>query len=148
MNLPYRKCVVAVIQDERGLLLVGERKGQRGAWQFPQGGVDDNEDYYMALLRELKEEIGNNKVELVKDGNMEISYDFPGDLNAQIARRYRGQSQRWFLVRFIQGEMPDLSESDGEFQDLKWVSVRDVLENIISWKLDAYKKGLVSLGIL
>lgn len=148
MKLPYRECVVAVIKNEQNLYLAGERSGQSGAWQFPQGGIDPGESEECTLLRELKEELGCSDVEILTKGSFTVQYDFPQNIDAPITRKYSGQRQRWFLVKFSENGQPDLSNSDHEFQDISWMSLDMILSKIISWKKDAYMKGLKSIGLL
>ena len=39
-------------------MLICERSGQKGAWQFPQGGIDPGETALEAVRREIGEEVG------------------------------------------------------------------------------------------
>lgn len=147
LNLGYRKCVVAVIKNDRNLFLVGERRDVAGAWQFPQGGIDGQESPRDAILRELKEEIGSDKVTVLREGDRWVSYDFPEALDHNIARKYRGQSQKWFLLTFQPGHYPDLTQSDGEFRDLTWKPLEEIVAGIVSWKRQAYLEGLRILDL-
>lgn len=148
VKLEYRPSVLAVITDGCGLFLVGERRGIRGAWQFPQGGVDRGEKPLAALYRELGEEIGCNDIRVLKESATEITYDFPPGLNSKLAQKYRGQTQRWYLCQFNDGAAPDPGKSDAEFMQFKWLPLDKILASVIEWKLDAYKKGLSSLGLI
>ncbi len=147
MGKPYRRCVVAVVTDEKGRFLVGERTRQPGAWQFPQGGVEDQETHREGLLRELAEEVGCGEVEILREGQSDVTYDFPPDLDVPIAAHFRGQTQKWFLVRFRPGFGPQLEKSDGEFQAVQWLKLEDVLPLIVPFKRDAYRDGLKSIGL-
>lgn len=146
-DLKYRKGVVAVVLEDSGKVLVCERSSVSGAWQFPQGGVDEGESFLEALYRELSEEIGCGDIEVLKESASEITYDFPTEMTSNIAKNYRGQSQKWFLCKFIGDAKPDLSKADEEFQDHEWVSVESILKKIVRWKYEAYCKGLKALGL-
>ena len=146
--LPYRDCVVAVILNEKGLVFAGERSDRPGVWQLRQGGVDPGETAEIAVLRELREEIGTNDVEILESCQEKISYDFPPDMSAPIAKKFSGQVQQWFLLKFNEGARPDLSVSDGEFSDLGWRRPDELLKTVVSWKLDAYKTGFTAFSLL
>ena len=148
MKLPYRRSIVAVITNEAGKLLVGERTKVLGAWQFPQGGIEEGETPQEAFTRELLEEVGCNQVEILKVLPDEISYDFPPGLNARVSLNYRGQTQVWFYGRFHKDHTFDLAKSDDEFVRIKWASVQEIMESVAPWKRDCYLAGLRGLGIL
>ena len=61
----YRKNVGVVVFNAKGLVLLGNRISHRSSWQFPQGGMDDNEDPLVAAKRELYEEVGIDNAEFV-----------------------------------------------------------------------------------
>jgi putative (di)nucleoside polyphosphate hydrolase len=126
MDKPYRPCVVAVIQNQAGWLLVGERADHAGAWQLPQGGIDEGETAQEALFREIR-------------------YDFPAEVQRERMKAFRGQEQDWFLLRFKPGCGPELDKADGEFRAVQWMQARDLITGIITWKQDAYREGLKAL---
>jgi len=147
VELPYRRCVVAVVIDEQQRCLVGERRGMEGAWQLPQGGIEDGEQPTEALLRELGEEIGCADVEILVSAPDPVTYRFPPDLKTHFSSRYAGQTQDWFLVRLRQGAEPDLRLGDGEFQRLDWRHPREIVQGIVEWKREAYIKGLIQFKL-
>ncbi len=147
MTKPYRDCVVAVITYDFKYFLVGERAKQPGAWQFPQGGIDAGETPEQALLRELKEEIGTNEVKIIKESSKWFNYDFPPTLQANITKNFRGQRQKWYLVQMHEHASPNLEESDGEFIDLDWQPIDQIVANIIEWKRDSYHEALRNLAL-
>ncbi len=117
----YRPNVAAILTRDDGRILIAERISFRGAWQFPQGGVDDGESLEQALFREVEEEIG------VPRGSVEIisqrggyRYAFPkGRLKYGI---YGGQEQTYFLCRFLGKESEiDIKTSHQEFADWQWI---------------------------
>lgn len=144
---PYRPCVVAVIIRSDGKILVGERSDSKGAWQLPQGGIEESESPEQALLRELKEEIGTDQLDILSRSPETIRYDFPQMVENKLASKFQGQEQWWFSLRLKDGSQPDLSLSDGEFQNLDWHSPREILREVISWKRTAYERGLLALGV-
>jgi putative (di)nucleoside polyphosphate hydrolase len=148
LNLPYRRSIVAVITNDRGELLVGERSKIKGAWQFPQGGIEAEESPSEALLRELGEEIGCSKVIVLRQLKDEITYEFPDDLDSSIKARFCGQTQIWFLAKFQPGHTYDLTKADQEFTSLKWAKAEEILEGVVPWKKESYLRGLTGLGIL
>ena len=91
-----------------GLVFVARRadmpnaEGPAGGWQLPQGGIDEGEDPRTAVLRELEEEIGTRKAEVIGEHPDWLTYDLPPTCVGIAWRgRYRGQRQRWFAMRFI-----------------------------------------------
>lgn len=147
MSKPYRPCIVAVIQDESGLVLAGERSDRPGAWQLPQGGIDEGEEAEVALLRELREEIGTDQVRIVRRSGDWIRYNFPEAVERDIMKAYRGQEQLWFLLELLPAAQLDLALSEGEFQNLAWMSPRELTQGIIEWKRTAYRDGFAALGL-
>jgi len=145
---PYRPCVVAAIVRKDGHLLVGERANQPGAWQLPQGGIDEGESPEQAVLREVREETGTSSVTILSKASQSICYDFPPEMTTNISEVFRGQEQWWFCLELHSNGKLDLALSDGEFVNLDWRSPRDVLEGVISWKKIAYQRGFRQLGLL
>ena len=144
----YRECVVAVIINEDGQVFSGERGDRPGIWQLPQGGVDEGESPLEAVFRELREEIGSDEVSVLKQFPEKISYDFPAHLNAPIAKKYRGQVQTWFLMKFNSDASPSIEKSDKEFSALSWKTPRELLDGIVQWKIEAYQKGFTGFNLL
>jgi putative (di)nucleoside polyphosphate hydrolase len=146
---PYRVCVVGVFVDKNGKVLVAERSDSPGSWQLPQGGVENNEDFETALRREMLEELGIRKLEVLKKSLEPISYDFPEQLTAPISKKYRGQAMTWFLARILDPLVPDLNlATDDEFVNFKWVEPQTAIDLITPWKTQAYKLGFRSLGLI
>lgn len=146
---PYRVCVVGVFIDKNGLILVAERADSPGSWQLPQGGVEENEIFESALRREMFEELGVKKITILKRVEEPIYYEFPNNLKAPIAARYRGQEMNWFLLELGGDEQPDFEiATDDEFSNFKWVPPNVVIELIAPWKTEAYKTGFKSMGLI
>lgn len=143
----YRPCVLAVFINQEAKVLVGKRS-DNGAWQFPQGGVDPGESELSALYREMKEEIGCDQFQMVTKISELLRYDFPKDATFPLTKTYLGQDQRWFLCQFNKDQAPSLEKaSSPEFQDLAWVSTDFVLQEVVSWKRELYRRGLSLLGL-
>jgi putative (di)nucleoside polyphosphate hydrolase len=142
-NKPYRPSVVAVFKRDQ-LFLVGKRHKDHN-WQFPQGGIEHGESPEQALRREMHEEIGCKNFTIVSSSLEWISYDFPANLDANIARFFRGQRQMWYLCEVTTDE-PNLANAiDDEFIELAWWPLTKVQENVIAWKKDSYTQGLALL---
>lgn len=143
----YRPNVGIVIVNDENKLLLAERVQQKGAWQFPQGGVDEGESPEQAMYRELQEELGlrEKDIEVLGESKDWISYEIPKQF-----RRYRskplciGQKQKWFLCRLISDEDSirlDYSENP-EFDAWCWVDYWYPTDVIIEFKRSVYKRVL------
>jgi putative (di)nucleoside polyphosphate hydrolase len=140
---PYRPGVGILLVNKDDLVFVGRRIDQRAeAWQMPQGGIDEGEDARTAALRELQEEVGTAKAEIIAESRDWISYDLPPDIADKIWQaRYRGQKQKWFLLRF-QGQDSDikLDTHHQEFDAWRWVPLDQVPALIVPFKQALYRK--------
>jgi putative (di)nucleoside polyphosphate hydrolase len=147
---PYRTNVGALLFNDAGLVLVARRadmpnaEGAAGGWQLPQGGVDDGEDLRVAVLRELAEEIGTDKAEIIAEHPGWLTYDFPPDLAAsgfRIAQTYRGQRQKWFALRFLGVESDIRLDADDhpEFDAWRWARIEDLPALAVSFKRAIYE---------
>lgn len=131
-HLPYRPNVGAVLFNRDGLVLVARRanlpnaEGSPGVWQLPQGGIDADEDPAVAVMRELKEEVGTDNAEILGFHPDWLSYDLPPALMGKALRGlFRGQRQRWFALRFKGDDREIRLDLDPhpEFDAWKWVSL-------------------------
>lgn len=141
-SLPYRKGVGIILINKDKQIFVGKRIDTRvGGWQMPQGGIDDGEDPEQAVLRELEEEVGTNKVEIIASSKDWFHYDLPDDLIGKMwSGKYRGQQQKWFVLKFL-GDDKDinLSTEIPEFENFKWVMPDELVDMIVSFKKELYK---------
>ena len=146
--MEYRLGVVGVFQNRRGEVLVCERSNRPGAWQFPQGGIDAGETPDVAIVREVREELGCEEFEIVRSADTWTTYEFPPEADFPVARAFRGQKHKWYLLRFKGDAEPNLAMSDGEFKDWRWVMAGDSCQHVIGWKKDAYLQGVKLLGLV
>jgi putative (di)nucleoside polyphosphate hydrolase len=141
----YRPNVAAVILSSQYPnmceLFIAERSDVKGAWQFPQGGIDKNEDARTALFRELNEEIGTNEVEIIAEHPDWISYDFPMSV-ADKMYPYDGQKQKYFLVRLKNSAEINLDTKSPEFTRFKFVPMNEALKKVSFFKRPIYKRVL------
>jgi len=146
----YRACVGIALFNDEGQVFVGERIDTPGAWQMPQGGIDEGEDIQNAAFRELLEEIGTDKAEIIKIADEKIRYDFPPDvaknLWKQWKNKYIGQEQTWIAMKFT-GQDSDINLNNHEppeFLSYQWVDIEETLNLIVPFKRDVYEK-IISL---
>lgn len=144
-ELPYRPCAGFMLVNFEKKVLVGERidKKSLGFWQMPQGGIDPGEDAKTAALRELAEETGivAELVEIIAPASRPYRYDLPPELLGKLWKgKYRGQTQHWYLGRFLGSDADiDLDAHDPpEFQDYKWVAPHELPDLIVPFKRDVY----------
>jgi putative (di)nucleoside polyphosphate hydrolase len=150
--LPYRPCVGLMVLNRAGRVFVGRRidgpehVDDVHAWQMPQGGVDPGEDPWPAALRELREETNIRSVEKLGEIAEWLSYDIPRDIVGQAWKgKYRGQTQKWFAVRFTGNEDEiDIAHPAGghkpEFSDWRWERMEKLPALIIPFKRPVYEQ--------
>ena len=141
-KLPLRSGVGIVLLNKQNKVFVGKRiDNPKNFWQMPQGGVDQNEDYLKAAFRELKEETSIEKVELIKEIDGKTTYELPDDLLGIIWKgKYRGQEQKWFLMRFKGKDSEiNLKTLRPEFLEWKWVEIDKITNTVVNFKLNVYK---------
>jgi len=142
-DLPYRPCVGVMLINAEGLVFVGRRIDQTiEGWQMPQGGIDLGESPQQAAMRELKEEIGTNKAEFLREMDGWLDYDLPAHLvGVALKGRYRGQRQKWLAMRFTGKDKDiDVNTDEPEFAEWKWLAMEALPRMIVPFKRDTYTK--------
>ena len=144
-KLPYRRNVGVMVLNTDGHVWVGQRKDRyKDAWQMPQGGIDKGEDPKAAALRELEEETGitPDLVELIAETDGWLPYELPHDLIPQLWKgRYRGQEQKYYLLRFIGTDAQiNIETEEPEFSAWKWMPPADLPGAIVPFKRDVYRR--------
>lgn len=139
----YRPCVGIALFNKQGLVFVGERIDTPGAWQMPQGGIDRGEDITKAAKRELREEIGTDKIEIIKVADQTMRYDLPDDMRQRLwGGKYAGQEQTWIAAKFL-GQDADINinaHKPAEFQKWKWIPLAQTIDLIVPFKRETYRQ--------
>ncbi|TAN59066.1 MAG: RNA pyrophosphohydrolase [Rhodospirillales bacterium] len=147
---PYRQGVGIVLLNQDGLVFAGCRADrEEEAWQLPQGGVEPGESLDSAACRELNEEIGTDKSEVVAVLQMVTRYDYPPEAaDTERGRQYRGQEHHWVVMRFTgQDADIDLAKSEGEFRAWRWLSPQEVVTRVAAFKRSGYVAVFEELAI-
>ncbi|WP_121021615.1 RNA pyrophosphohydrolase [Helicobacter vulpis] len=118
---------------------VAQRIDIQGAWQFPQGGIDQGETPLKALYRELLEEIGTNAVEVIAEYPKWITYDFPPTMTKKLYP-FDGQKQRYFLVRLKSNTSINIQTSSPEFDRYEFVKPRELFSRVVHFKRQVYRQ--------
>ena len=141
-KLPLRKGVGVVLLNNENKVFVAKRiDNPKNFWQMPQGGVDGNENYYEAALRELREETSIVSVKLIQEIDKKLTYILPNHLIGIIWKgKFKGQTQKWFVMRFTGNESEiNINTVKPEFLDWKWVNLDDLPKIAVKFKLEVYK---------
>ena len=154
-KLPLRIGVGIALLNHENKIFVGKRiDNQKGNyWQMPQGGIEKNENFFQAAMRELEEETGIKTVELVKEFDNWLTYDLPKNLLGKVWKgRYRGQKQKWFIMKFVgKDEEINVKTQNPEFIDWKWINPKELIDVAVDFKVNIYKeieKKLKSLNFV
>jgi len=153
-NLPYRPCVGMMVLNAVGRVFIGRRSSGpehvdlTHEWQMPQGGIDPGEDPWPAAQRELYEETNIRSVEKLAESRGWLSYDLPPDVASQAwGGRYRGQTQKWYALRFTGRDDEINIEHPGgghepEFFQWRWEPAENLPDLIIPFKRKVYESVL------
>ncbi len=153
-TMPYRDCVACIVFNKEGKVFVGQRidgigVGESKIWQFPQGGIDKNEEPLEAAKRELYEETSIKSVKLIGESKKWIYYDIPDEvLGFALRGKYRGQRQKYFAFLFegSDDEINVLNPANGkhhaEFSEWRWVKLKKTPKLVAPFKKKAYKQAV------
>jgi len=148
-ELPLRIGVGAIVINKENKIFVGKRRDQpdSGNWQMPQGGVNDNEDLLTAMKRELREETSIKSVKILKELDEWTEYELPNYLLGKIWKgRYRGQKQKWFILKFIGSDNEiNLKTNHPEFVEWKWINPESLPKIIVDFKRKLYENLLLKI---
>ena len=146
--LPLRIGVGAIVLNRENKVFVGKRKDNPiDKWQMPQGGVNKNESFLNAMKRELNEETSIKNIKIIKELNDWFEYELPKNLLGIIWKgKFRGQKQKWFVVRFTGEENEiNLQTKNPEFIEWKWIEMNELPKIIVDFKKNVYEKLLIEL---
>ena len=144
-ELPLRLGVGIIVLNKENKVFVGKRRDNpTDKWQMPQGGVDSGEKLVNAMKRELKEETSIRSIEILKELEGWTEYELPDYLLGKIWRgKYRGQKQKWFIVRFLgRDEEINLKTTHPEFIEWQWLDIENLPSVIVHFKKKVYEKLL------
>ena len=141
--LPLRSGVGIVVLDKDNRVFVAKRiDNRKNFWQMPQGGVDSGESFLEAAFRELEEETSIKNIKLIKELDGLIEYELPPHLLGLIWKgKYRGQEQKWFVVRFVGKDNEiNIKTKNPEFYEWKWIDLENITDLVVDFKLHVYKE--------
>ena len=159
-DLPYRRSAGVTLVNRDGAVFIGRRKKSREGlvvgheWQMPQGGIDEGEEPYDAALRELFEETNVSSASLIAEAPQWLSYDLPDNAKSRWRGRYRGQTQKWFLMRFegedseIDIERPAGGAHAPEFDAWRWERLEALPSLVVPFKRRVYEDVVAAFAEL
>ena len=159
-DLPYRRSAGVALLNRDGAVFIGRRKKSREGlvvgheWQMPQGGIDEGEEPYDAALRELFEETNVSSASLIAEAPQWLSYDLPDNARGRWRGRYRGQTQKWFLMRFegedseIDIERPAGGAHAPEFDAWRWERLEALPSLVVPFKRRVYEDVVAAFAEL
>ena len=144
-KLPLRIGVGAIVLNNKNQIFVGKRKDNPiNKWQMPQGGVNNGEKLIDAMKRELEEETGIRSIEILKEIDGWQEYELPSNLLGKIWRgKFRGQKQKWFVVKFLGNDKEiNLEKDKPEFIEWQWIDIDSLPGVIVDFKKKVYENLL------
>lgn len=149
--LPYRPCAGIMLVNDAGHVFVARRIDTPGdAWQMPQGGIDPGEAPAVAARRELLEETGTDQAEMIAETGDWLTYDLPDHLIGKVWKgKYRGQKQKWFLMRFTGRDQDiNIATDHPEFDAWRWMPLAEVPRHIVPFKRAIYDQVVAEFAPL
>ena len=150
-KLPMRKGVGIIVLNKKNKVFVGKRRDNPGdKWRMPQGGVDEGEDNFTAMQRELIEETSIKNIKIIKEIENVFEYELPENLVGIIWKgKFRGQKQKWFITRFLgQDSEINLNTKHPEFIEWKWLEPIKLPDVIVDFKKNLYLKLLKEIKLV
>jgi len=144
-TLPLRLGVGAIVLNNKNRVFVGKRKDNPvDKWQMPQGGVNEGEKLIDAMKRELEEETGIKNIKILREIDGWSEYELPKNLLGKIWKgKYRGQKQKWFIVRFLGNDNEiNLRTNKPEFIEWQWLDIENLPRVIVEFKRKVYEELL------
>jgi putative (di)nucleoside polyphosphate hydrolase len=141
-----------MVLNRAGLAFIGRRIGgpehvdNTHVWQLPQGGIDPGEEPWPAALRELREETNISSAERLGEIAEWLNYDIPPEIAGYAwSGKYRGQTQKWFALRFIGAESEiDIEHPAGghqpEFVEWRWEKLQNLPALVVPFKRKVYER--------
>ena len=145
VKLPMRNGVGVIILNEKNRVFVGKRKDNPiDKWQMPQGGVNTGENLVDAMKRELHEETNIQNIKILNEIDGWFEYELPKNLLGKIWKgRYRGQKQKWFVVKFLGNDTEiNLQTDKPEFIEWRWLDIENLPNVIVDFKKKVYEQLL------
>ncbi|MFW6093050.1 MAG: RNA pyrophosphohydrolase [Pseudomonadota bacterium] len=147
----FRPNVGIVLSNDLGQVLWARRVGGHDAWQFPQGGINEDESLEEALYRELHEEVGlaPDSVQILACTRGWLRYRLPKRLRRfNSSPGFKGQKQKWFLLRMMADDhLVHVNATDSpEFDYWRWVSYWYPVSRVVDFKREVYRRALKELA--
>lgn len=122
-----RQAVSAVLFKKDKFLMVSGKEWEDNSWCFPQGGILEGETHFKAVKRELKEELGTDKFEIIGKTSIEHTYLFPKKIADK--KKCEGQFQTIWFVHFY-GNPDEITFQEEEIANHKWFNRDEIISNM------------------